>query len=466
VRTAVTRVLGGCLVVATVVTVLSACTDRDDSSSPPAEPTSEPTSASPTETVDLSFGTFGSNDEIAAYTQMAKNFRTVNERAHVTVSAWQHHDGLRRSVEQGKPLPDVFLVSRRDLRWFTENGLTLPVDTLLDERGVDFGDVYSRDALEAFSSDNRLQCMPYGVSPQVVFYNPALVDFDRMAARGLDVPAEDHRRWSWDQFVAATKFAARPARGTKGVSIDPTLTGLAPFVYSGGGDLFNDDNDPTSLAFGGEGTQGALETTLQVLRDPKLTLTQEQLAERSALEWFEEGRVGMITGTRALVPVLREVQGLSFDVMPIPSIEGQATVGDITGLCIAKDTKRPATAADFMVYASGSEAVGEVAREGYLQPANQEVAFSDDFLQPDAMPATGAVFNESVTRMVIPPLLDVWDELEKAVEPYLQQMLYAGPTIDLPLIGSQIDTVSQPILSPETATPTPQTGSPAPTQSP
>jgi multiple sugar transport system substrate-binding protein len=467
-RTAVTRSLGGWLVLAAVACGLSACTDQDASSSPPPDPTSEPTTPSPTEEVDLSFGAFGSNDEIAAYTQMAKRFDTVNPRAHVTVSAWQHHDGLRRSIEEGRPLPDVFLVSRRDLRWYTESGLTVPVDALLDERGVDFGDVYSRDAIEAFSSDNRLQCMPYGVSPQVVFYNRALVDFDRMALRGLDVPAEDHRRFSWDQFVAAAKFAARPARGTKGVSIDPTLTGIAPFVYSGGGNLFNDDQDPTSTAFAGDGTQGALATALQVLRDPTLTLTQNQLARRSALEWFEQGKVGMIVGSRELVPQLREVPGLAFDVLPIPSIEGQATIGDITALCIAKDAKSPATAADFMVYASGSEAVGEVARGGYLQPANQEVAFSDDFLQPDQMPAAGTVFNESVTRMVIPPLLDVWDELEKAVEPYLQQMFYTEPTIDLPLIGSEIDEISQPILSPPTPTPTPtpETGSPSASQSP
>ena len=90
----------------------------------------------------------------------------------------------------------------------------------------------------------------------------------------------------------------------------------------------------------------------------------------------------MITGSRALVPVLREVPGLRFDVMPIPSIEGQATVGEITGLCISQDAESPATSADFMVYASSTEAVSEVVRQGYLQPANQEVAFSDDFLQP------------------------------------------------------------------------------------
>ena len=463
-RTAATRALGGALLVVTLTSGLAACTDESSSPTPTAEPSTEPTS-SPSERVDLLFGVFGANEEIAAYQTMANHFDTVNERADVTVTAWQNHDGLRRAIEQGKPLPDVFLVSRRDLRWFVESGLTRPVDTLLDERGVDFGDVYSRDALEAFSSDNRLQCMPYGVSPQVVFYNESMVDFERMELRGLDVPS-DHRRWSWDQFVAAATFAARPSRGTKGVSIDPTLRDLAPFVYAGGGNLFDDDSDPTSLAFGGDGTQGALETTLPVFRDAKLTLTEEQLAEKSPLEWFEEGKVGMITGSRALVPVLREVPDLRFDVMPIPSIEGAATVGEITGLCISMDAESPATSADFMVYASSTEAVSEVVREGYLQPANQEVAFSDDFLQPTEMPANGAVFNEAVTRMVIPPLLDTWDTLESAVEPFLQQMFYAVPTIDLPLIGDQIDTVSQPILNPESATPTPETELPDPSESP
>ena len=174
----------------------------------------------------------------------------------------------------------------------------------------------------------------------------------------------------------------------------------------------------------------------------------------------------MITGSRALVPELRDVLDLRFDVMPIPSIEGAATVGEISGLCISKDAESPATAADFMVYASSTEAVSEVVRKGYLQPANQEVAFSDDFLQPEEKPFNSTVFNEAVTRMVIPPLLDTWDALEDTVEPYLLEMFYAVPTIDLPLLGGQIDLASQPILNPESATPTPETELPDPSESP
>ena len=122
-RTAVTRALGGALLVVTLTSGLAACTDDDGSSTPTPEPSTEPTSAPP-EPVDLFFGVFGTNEEIAAYPTMAKHFDTVNDRADVTVTAWQNHDGLRRAIEQGKPLPDVFLVSRRDLRWFVDNELT------------------------------------------------------------------------------------------------------------------------------------------------------------------------------------------------------------------------------------------------------------------------------------------------------------------------------------------------------
>ena len=146
---------------------------------------------------------------------MANRFDSVNESAEVEVKSWDSHDGLRQAITEGEPLPDAFLVSRRDLRWYTENQLTRPVDGLLDERGVDFGDVYSRDALTAFSSDNRLQCMPYGVAPQVMFYNASLIDFERMAIRGLDVPT-DHRRWTFEQFTAAAAFAARPSSRHQG----------------------------------------------------------------------------------------------------------------------------------------------------------------------------------------------------------------------------------------------------------
>ena len=121
--------------------------------------------------------------------------------------------------------------------------------------------------------------MPYGISPMVIYYNTELVDFEAMAERGLDVPTVDDEDltkkpvWTLEQFQAAAEYASRPRRGIAGFYIAPTLRGLAPFVYSGGGKIFDDDDDPTSLAFSSDDTKSALEEVLPLLRDPKLTLT-------------------------------------------------------------------------------------------------------------------------------------------------------------------------------------------------
>ena len=352
---------------ALLVTGLAAC-DAGGSPEPP-EP-SGPTTATPAQ---LTFGAYGPKDQLDALADVTEEFNTLYEPAEVEMETWANDDELIEALKSGEDVPDVFTVSREDLAWLLQEKLTQPVDQLLDERGVDFGDNYSRDGIEAFSAENRLQCMPYGISPMVIFYNKDLVDFDRMERRGLDVPAEAEEgegrlTWNFDQFAAAADFATRPRRGTKGVYVAPTLEGLAPFIYSGGGQMFDDENDPKSLAFSDDGTKDALERSLELFRSPTLTLSEDQLEERTPLQWFRRGKLGMLAGYRELVPGLRRVQGLDFDVIAMPNLESPATVGQVTGLCMSADAASAPAAADFMVHLLDTPAAAHVTNAGYLVP--------------------------------------------------------------------------------------------------
>jgi multiple sugar transport system substrate-binding protein len=410
-------------------------------------------SAKPTE---LTFGTWGARDEVDALQGTVDVFNSLYDDSNVEIRSWPDHDGFVQAIQKGADLPDVFTVSRSDLAWLRADDLNQPVDELLDERGVDFGDGYSRDALEAFAEDNRLQCMPYGISPTVIFYNTDLIDFEQMRQRELAAPSNDeHKGWNFDQFTAAAKFATRQRLHTRGVYIDPTIEGLAPFIYSGGGDPYDDDTTPTSLAFSSDGSRAALERTLELLRNPHLTPTDKQLARHTPLELFEKGRVAMIEGDRTLVPELRQVQGLEFDVMPMPSLGSSATVGDVTGLCISRTAASTAKAADLLAYLTSTDAVTRVVRSGYLAPANLGVAFSDDFLQPGRLPEHSAVFNAAVRSMRAAPLLETWNQLEQAVAHSLQQLVYAPGVLDLDAMTTQIDEESKAVLDPESATESP-----------
>ena len=443
-RTAFVALAAACLALG-----VAGCTNGSADPQP-----SPPRSSSPPPVTHLTFGVYGPSAQTTAFRGTVETWNATTEGPEVRMRVWKSHQAFRDAVAAGTDLPDVFLTSRTDLRWLLDNELTQPVDELLDDRGVDFGDGYSRDALQAFSVDDRLQCMPYGLSPMVVYYNTDLVNFERMARRGLDAPDPDATSWSFDQFAAAAQFASRPERGTKGVHIDATLAGLSPFIESGGGSVFDDDVDPTSLTFASDASQGALTRTLQVLRNPQITLTEQELTKASALATFEDGKLAMIAGYRSLVPALRSVPDLNWDVLPMPVLDSATTVGDVSGLCLSRDAASTPEAADFLVGELSAESVARVTRTGYLAPANLEVALSDIFLQPGRKPEHASIFNTSVRSMAFAPLVDTLPQLEEAIAPDLEQLVFGIGTLDIPTVTQRIDETSRPILDP-TYTPSP-----------
>jgi len=411
------------------------------SPSPPPTSTSVPTQL-PSET--LTFGVVGSADEVDQYREMASLYAPLNRQVTVRIQSWPDDAAMMAAFRQGTRVPDVLLASRRDLSWLTDHRQVQPVDGLLDDRGFDFGDEYPRSSLTALSSDSRLQCLPYGIAPSVIFYNKALVKLGQVS-NDPPVPGEG---WSLEQFAAAARWAVRHHPGIAGVHIDANLAGVAPFIYSGGGDLFDDDTAPTTLTFSDEGNQKTLARTVRLLGQPGMSLTPAQLAQRPALDWFRQGKLALLEGSRGIVPELRTQLGFDFDVMPMPNLGTPATVGGLTGLCVSQHARDVGTAADFLVYASTPDALGMVASGGYLQPANQTVALSDAFQQPGRLPNHAAVFTFSVKSMVYPPLLQQWDQLDQAVDPLIEQLLRGLPR-EVRRTTRHIDRASYRVLGPK-----------------
>jgi multiple sugar transport system substrate-binding protein len=446
--------LAGCALIVTLAT--AACTgDADPEPRPSPTPTS---SGKPTDKPrEFTFGAYGSEEEVAAFQSVVDSFNASSTTRKVTLKSWPDHESALADVLAGKG-PDVFLTSRIDLGQLVDAEALRPVSLLLDERGVDFGDRFSRDAVDAFAMNDDLQCMAYSISPMVVYYNTRLVDFDKMERRGFDVPTPNtdgvRDRWTLAQFGAAAQFASR--RGNhRGIWIDPTLQGLAPFIYSGGGKVFDDDREPTSLAFSDDSTRSALDQTLQILRDSALTPTNAQLARATPVQLFKRGELAMIAGFRNLVPQLRDAKDLDFDVMPMPTIDDRATVGDIAGLCLSADSDNIGDAADFIAYAVSDSASATVASTGYIVPANTEVAASDEFLAPGLEPSHASVFNSSIRYMVVPPFIDQRLALVEAVTPLLEDLVTAPGVLDLDQVTDEIDQASRAILSPEDETESP-----------
>ncbi|GAB4012557.1 ABC transporter substrate-binding protein [Nocardioides ultimimeridianus] len=445
-----TYVAAGCLALAVVVAsivVAATSSGRHAGRTPAPSPTTAVVSG------DLTFGVWGTAAELAAYRSIVATYNASGPTEPVRLQTYADAAALEAAVA-GDDAPNVYLLPRSGLGEVMADHRNRPLQDLLSDRGVSLGDDYSRDAITAFSADDDLQCMPYTVSPMVIYYNTDLIDLDAMRRRGMNVPPVDRSTLTLEEFRGLARYAARD--GAAGLAIEPTLRGLAPFIYSGGGQLFDNTTTPTSLALGDGGSVSALRSTLEILRDARLTLTSSQLAAHSAVQWFERGRVGMVAGFRSLVPELRRTSGLHFDVLPMPAVGANRTVGDFTGVCLlAGHRHQPARSADFLAYLVGDRAMTRLAAADSVQPSNLHVAYADSFQQPGQQPAHASVFTETLRNIVAPPLGVPWDRLEALVDPDLTALMYQpGDLGDLGQRLDAIDVESAQILAPAAASAT------------
>lgn len=434
------RVLAAGVAVCALTTACTTGASPDADPSP--SPVASPSSSAPPEPVTITFAVYGPRPSLDGYRQLAEAFTALNPHVTVETENLSSVEEVISAVEGGDP-PDVFLMDHDHLPRLVEEGRVQPVDGLLEERAVDFGDGFQRAGLTAFAAEAALQCMPHDVSPLVVYYNKQLVDLDRLAAPG-ETPPSPLEGWDWETFAAAARRAAQGA--ANGFHVDPSLESLAPFVWSAGAEIVDDEEEPTTLTLSDEDARDALEQVLALARDPQVTPSSSQLAKQDAVTRFANGRLGMILGTRALTPRFRETTRLDFDVMPLPSLGRFGTVTDMTGYCLAKDTDQLDTAADFLAFAVGREGASITARPGYVVPSNLEVANSPVFTQPALPPASSFVFNDGVRRSQPMPFEARWPELEQRIGPALQRMFYA-PVIDLDALLEEIDATSTEVLA-------------------
>jgi len=240
----------------------------------------------------------------------------------------------------------------------------------------------------------------------------------------------------------------------KGAALPPTLDTLIPFVRSAGSDLMDDQRKPTTLTPSDGANREPLETVLRVARDPRVSPSRRMLAVQDAVTRFEKGRIGMILGTRALVPRLRQHPDLDFDVLPLPKIGSQSTIAQITGYCINKASEHVDRAADFIAFASRDEGAAITAQSGAIVPANLAVLHSEAFTQPGRLPQDEQVFSAALSRTDPMPFSTGWPKVVAQTQPFLDRLFYA-PVVDLDALLPRIDELSAALLVEPSPSPSP-----------
>ena len=374
------------------------------------------------ETSSITLQVSGEREETAVYRAMVTAYENDHPDAEVKLvevaDKGDHLTKLSTAFAAGDP-PDVFLVNFREYSQFVSRGAIEPFGDFVEDVDVDLNDYYPAP-IEAFTFNGDLQCMPQNVSSLVVYYN-----VDLFEEAGVDPPREG---WTWDDFrVAGETLTDGDVRG---IGVEPSIIRVAPFVWSNGGEIVDDESAPTTFALDTPEAREALEFIVGLAHD-ELIPTEKELSAQDPETRFVTGKLAMLLSSRRDTPAFREIRGLNWDVGPLPIAKEPVGILHSDGYCISAQSDSHAGAADFIAYATGNQGQTIAALGGRTVPSMISISESGAFLDPSQPPASSEVFLDAIPNLRRTPVLPTWTEIEDLAEEILTRAFYEpGYTID------------------------------------
>ena len=354
----------------------------------------------------------GGEGELNALREMVAAFEQAHPGAKVEFTGLaeqgDHIAKLGTSFAGGNP-PDVFLLNYRRFGRFAQQGVIDPA-----RLPGNAGDYYEQ-ALEAFTMDGTLLCLPQNLSSSVVYFNAELFG---------DVPLPKPG-WTIQDLQATVK--ALHAKQVKTIGFETGMRTVAPFVWLHGGHVVDDLDEPTKITMSTPESRAALEYLNALIAEGGVNATDAAAAP--AEDRFAQGELAMLVDSRRAVPAMRKA-GLDFDVAPLPKGAAEATLLASDAYCVSKKADNPELAHAFAQYAV-TDAGGKVlAASGRTVPSLKSLAESDAFLAPGKAPKSARVWLDVAPHVRRLPNVAAWNEAETTASDALEQFFAGKASLD------------------------------------
>jgi multiple sugar transport system substrate-binding protein len=404
------------------------------------------------------FLVFGDPEELAAYRELIDAYREREPDAEVQlVEASDRQDLLARlstSFAGGDPF-DVFLINYRFYGQFAAKGVLEPLETRVERSDAFALDDFYPQPVDAFRWRGEVMCLPQNVSSLVVYYNRDLF-------RQRDVP-EPEAGWTYQDMVESavrltldangeqvqavdpTAGTAAPRPAVFGLGVEPSIIRLAPFVWSGGGELVDDERSPTRFVLDRPASLAALQQFLDLRTRYLVTPTDQDREAEDDESRFANGGLAMLLSSRRSTPTFRTIEDFDWDVAPLPVLSEPAGILHSDAYCMAAASSRKDATWRFIEFALGPEGQRVVARTGRTVPSLISVSRSPAFLDPSARPRNARVFLDGISAIRRVPSISTWPEIEDAVAPILERSVELGTPAGQ--VARELDEATRPLFA-------------------
>jgi len=244
----------------------------------------------------------GDPAELKAYRDVVAGFEETDPGFDVRLIELADRDELiarlSTSIAGGDP-PDVFLLNYRYHGQFVAKGQIEPVTVYLADSDVLSRDAFFPAALAPFETDGELLCLPQNVSSLVVYYNRELF-------RRARVPVP-RAGWSHAELLDTARRLDGRA-GAHGIGTEATIERVAPFVWSAGGELVDDPENPARITLRSAATRRGLRNFMALAR---YAPSEREAVSKDLETRFVDGRYAL--GSTTVIVTA----GVGYSIVPL-----------------------------------------------------------------------------------------------------------------------------------------------------
>lgn len=328
----------------------------------------------------------------------------------VSTQGQNHMEKVVSAMAAGTPY-DIFRLSPNSTPTLAERGQIRSIDDLVRRDKYDLSDFFEK-CLAQYNWKGKLYAVPRGFGNQDVYYNVAVLE-----AAGVKRPPYDwnSREWTVDDFLDAATRVSRLSTGTTrvwGWQQGRGLRAWAPWVWIFGGDILDKDSTKSVLdqqpAVDGLQFLQDLMYRHQVMPPPNVNV--------NIVNSIGNGQLGMGLGIPANLRNYRAIQGLNFDVAPMPRKATRMTSGGGVAWHMAAGTTAVNAAWEMQKLLASKEVHLDECADGTTAPPRKSVLRSPCFVDRTQPPRGIDVFVQAPEFVHPDPQAVGWDEIETELD--------------------------------------------------
>lgn len=323
---------------------------------------------------------------------------------------WDDYFTKLQTLVASGTAPDAFELNYENFVTYASKNALYDMNDLIKADSDYDASVFNQTALDAFKYNNKQYGLVESFSNVVLFYNKDLFD-----AKDMAYPTDS---WTWQDELSAAEQLTDVDAGIWGSYSPIQFWEFYKTIEQNGGKIFNEDM--TEVIIDSKENIETLTWMIDKINKYEITPTDEQMSGQSDGDLFKAGKIAMLRSGIWMFDSFSEA-GFEWDIALEPGNTQKAHHFFSNGVAISKDTENAEATWEWVKFFTSSQESAKIRVDSSWElPALVDESVLNGYLSKNSPESREVVF-KALDSLVVPPVIESWNELTDIVGKELDQ---------------------------------------------